>query len=225
MSTNLQSMLTRVREGVIDFSEFVAKTRTEFRRMALYLLSRWVSPVWYTPDDVEQELYLGVWNHIWRYEPCLSNGVSFARYIVYNAMAAAKIQLHKARGVTISGSPDKKQSNIETPLALFGDENEGQFLLESILAEPAIAEEAMIEAEIRKESVTEALMACETKPERFAILAIREAGTLDSAGQLLYDDFDHRVELRLGSEKQATRFVFRHASVVAKRMAQQDSVI
>ena len=88
----------------------------------------------------------------------------------------------------------------------------------SILAEGARAEEELMEAQVRSRAATRALKACTSKQERYAVLAILESGSLDTAGRLLYDDVDHRTALRLGSEEHADRFVDKHARAVALRI-------
>lgn len=216
--SNLEQMLVLVRDKRIDFSTFVRNTRTEFLKLASSLLRRWRAPEWFTVDDVQQELLFGAWRYIWKYNPRKAKGKSIAWFVVFNAMAYAKTKLHKARGVTISGSPDRKHSQIETPLSFFGDDGEGAALLESILAESPKAEDALIDEKDRRLAVTKALKVCQTPRERYAVLAIREAGSLDVAGSLLYDDFQHRIALRLPSEEHADRFVHRQARVVAARI-------
>jgi len=214
--SNLKKSLVLVQKGRIKFDQFIARTRSEFRAMAGYLMRRWTPPEWFTLDDLEQELYLGVWKYIAKFDP--SRGVTLEKFIIYNAMSCAKTQLHKARGVTISGSPDRKTSNIETPLSFMGaDVHEGEVLMASILSEEAIAEEELVEAAERKRASTIALKMCENDLERYTVLAIRESGSLDAAGRLLYDDIDHRITLRLNSEEHANRFVLRHARAVAQR--------
>lgn len=216
--SNLEEMLVLVRDKRIDFGTFVKNTKTEFLRLAANLLRRWRSPEWFTAEDVQQELLVGAWKYIWKFDVKRSKGMSLSRYVVYNAMAHAKTQLHKARGVTISGSPDRKVSKIETPLTFFGDDGEGYNLIESILAETPKAEDALADEQERKAAVTKALKACETPRERYVVLAIREAGSLDAAGSLLYDDFEHRIALRLPSGEHAHRFVHRQARAVAARI-------
>lgn len=220
VGSNLELMLSRVRDGEIDFGAFVAHTRTEFRGMALFLMRKWKTPEWFIVDDVEQELYLGAWRCIWKYDADRGRkkGVTFARYIVFNAMAYAKREMHRARGVTVHGNPDKKRSCIETPASFLGDDGEDEALIASILAEGPRAEDEIVEHETRVRSATQALRACTTEKERYAVLAIREAGSVDEAGRLLYNDTDHRITLRLGSEDQAERFVQKHAGAVARRM-------
>ncbi len=222
---NLRALLWLVRSGEINFEEFVTRTRKEYRQMAAYLLGRWVSPVWFNIEDVEQELYLGTWHFVWEYDETRAISkktkkvIPIDRYVVYNAMSKAKTQLHLARGVTISGSPDRKRSVIETPLTAFGEgDGEGEALMAMILAEEAVAETALIAEQARKKAVTATLKACESSRERYTVLAIREAGSLDAAGRLLYDDIDHRIALRLNSEQHAERFVSRHARAVAFRI-------
>lgn len=223
MASNLEDMLSAVKAGEIDFNEFVSSTRREFRAMAAHLMRRWSSPEWFTPDDLEQELYLGAWDYVWRFEPLY--GTTLVRFVVYNAMSQAKRELHLARGVTISGSPDRKKSQFETPLSFFGPNGEGEALMESILGEPtqwdSLTDEALIADQERRRAIMAALTACETTEERFAVLAIREAGFLDGAGQVLYDDIDHRITLRLASEEHADRFVRRQAMAVAQRLSCQ----
>lgn len=216
--SNLEKMLTLVRDGQIGFAEFVHKTQSEFARMACHLMRRWASPEWFTLEDMMQELYAATWKYLPKYKS--SFGVKLSRYIVFNAMAVAKTQLHKARGVTISGTPDKKRSNIETPLTMFGDDGEGEALMTSILNESPRAEDALIAEEDRKQAITVALKTCTSENERYAVLAIREAGSLDDAGRVLYDDFDHRIDLRLHSEAHADRFVLRQARAVARRLVE-----
>lgn len=218
LQSNLQDMLVLVFNKEIDFGTFVTKTRSEFLKLAVSLMRRWRSPEWFTVDDVQQELIFGAWKYVWKYDVKRAKGKSIGWFVVFNACAHAKTQLHKARGVTISGSPDRKVSRFELPLTSFGDDGEGVALLESILAETPRAEEALIEEKDRRLAVTRALKVCETPRERYAVLAIREAGSLDAAGRLLYDDFEHRIALRLPSEEHADRFVHRQARAVANRL-------
>lgn len=221
MATNLERQLARVRDGEIDFGQFVPATRREFRAMALYLLRRWRSPDWFTVEDVEQELYVEAWRHVWKFDP--SRGVSFTKYITWNVMGAAKRELHRARGAGLHGSPDRRPSRFESNLSSFGDDGEGDALLVG-LAEPAHAEDAAIAAQECRRAATSALAACASPSERYVVLAIREAGTVDGAAQVLYDDVDHRTTLRLGCEASAERFVRRHALAVAMRVEEKRQI-
>jgi len=233
--SNLERMLKRVRAGEIGFGEFVAGTRAEYRAMTVYLMRKWQTPEWFVASDVEQELYLETWRRIDRFDPerktKSGKPMTLQRYVVFNAMAAAKREMHIARGVTISGSPDKKPGCFEisftklvndyTADTFNHDHIAGMKLTENLHAARSEENqdlEALAEAEEVRQAATAALKACETMNERYAILAIREAGSLDNASSVLYDDIDHRLDLRLGSEDKAERFVMKHAAAVAERM-------
>lgn len=212
----VKKMCLLVREGQISFEQFVANTRKDFFALATHLLRRWNGPAWFTVDDVEQELYLGAWKYISRWDP--DRGKSIEEYVTWNAMCAAKRHLHSARGVSLSGSPDRKLSNFEAPLSSIGEEGEGEMILQHAFVEP-VAENVMIDHETRYAMANEVLKTCETRAEKLVVLAIRDARSIDNAGDMLYDNFDQRIELRLGSEEIADRFVMRTAKTVAKRMA------
>lgn len=217
METNLERMLKRLRAGEMTFGAFIAATRDEYRRMAVYLTRRWSTPEWLTVEDVEQELYVSTWKHLPRYDE--TRGKSLSAFVTWNAMYETKRIMHKARGVTIHGNPDKKKSRYEMPLSSLGEAGDGDAILAVMTAEAPRAEEALIETETARRAATSALPACSSPRERYAILAIREAGGLEGAGKVLYDDFDHRTALRLGNEAAAERFVMKHAGAVARRMS------
>lgn len=204
-----------VRDEQISFGDFVAGTRKDFFALATYLRRRWVGPAWFTIDDLEQELYLGAWKYIEKWDS--KRGRSIEDYVTWNATQEAKRELHRARGVSLSGCPDHLPSNFEAVLSSIGEEGDGENLLHRVADDP-IAESHIIEMQTRKDAATAALRACKTSKERFAVLAIREARSLDKAGNVLYDDFDHRIALRLGSEERADNFVMRYAKIVAQRI-------
>lgn len=220
----LERMMWALRERQIDFGAYVTATRSEYNSMARYLLRRWAAPEWFTLEDAEQELYLETWRHIWGYQGAdgrfidydPTRGVTLSRWVVYGSIASAKRALHKARGVTINGSPDKKPSQLETPASFLGEEMRS--FIDGLLGEEAVAETTIGQVEETRIAATKALRVCTSKKERYAVLAIREAGSVDGASQVLYDNFDHRITLRLGSEDHAERFVMKHAGAVAQRM-------
>lgn len=222
--SNLEKKLWALRNGEIDFGAFVTGTRSEYRSMACYLLRKWAGPEWFSADDVEQELYIETWHHIWGYAGAdgrhvdfdATRGVTLSRWIVFGAMVSAKRALHKARGVTLGGSPDRKPSRYEMPATALGEE--GASLIEALLAEAPTAERVISDAQETRRAATRALRSCESPSERYAVLAIREAGSLDGAASVLYEDPDHRTTLRLGCEEAAEKFVARHASRVARRI-------
>lgn len=215
--SNLESQLHAVRDGRIHFARFVESTRREFRAMAAYLLRRWSSPEWFGLEDAEQELYLGVWKYVWSYDA--RRGASLARYVIFNAMGDAKRRLHVARGVPISGSPDHLASCFERTASSLGVEaGEGERIIEELLAEGTEPIDApIVTASSCRAVASAALPMCSSAEERHAVLAIREAGSLDNAAAVLYDDVDRRTLLRLGSEERAEHFVIKHATALVSR--------
>ena len=223
-NVKLEGLLRDLRDGKIDFGTYVVGTRTEYRAMAAYLLRRWTAPEWLTQEDVEQELYVSTWKHVWGYvgedggfvDFDSTRGVSLSRWVVFGAMVAAKRALHKARGVTISGSPDRKPSQFETPASFLGDD--GDSFLESILAEAPAAEREIGKVQETRKKATAALRACASTNERYAVLAIREAGSIDGASRVLFEDQEHRAALKLRTPNAAEKFVREHAYAVALRI-------
>ncbi len=222
--SNLEAMLAALKENRIDFGRFVLETRKEYRAMAEYLLRRWTPPEWFTAEDVEQEMYLDTWRKYYdgdggkvRFPKYRPEGATLVRVIVYGAMCAAKRELHRARGAKLSGSPDRNPSRHETPASALWDDG-GDRLVDMILAQPPRAEVELIDWQEKRLARAKALEACKNKMERCVVLAIREAGSLDGASRVLYEDPSLREELGLESEKQAEKFVSKHAREVARRL-------
>lgn len=227
VSKNLERQLVALRAKKTTFDKFVHATRVDYERMALYLLRRWNTPSWYSTEDVEQELYMGTWKHIGSYQP--GRGPSLKSFVVFNAMAWAKRQLHKARGAK-SGvdekgekltSPDFIPSNFEATFSsgIFGSTAAlMQANLDAVFQEEAVAEAALIEHESRTIALQKAIEACENPKEEAAFLAIRDAGSLDDAAYMLYYNIDDRIAFRLHSEEHAERFVYRQAHAVVDRL-------
>lgn len=223
--SNLETQCERVLDHRITFASFMRATKTEFTRMAKHLLRRWVPPTWMTPEDLVQELYLGAWIMFFGPTPFdPSRGVKLSKYIAWNAMGHAKRALHKARGAQLHGSADCNPSNIEKPFTAFDrDDREGESFVDLLVADEPNAEQVMIVAETRSEAIERAMRSCNTARERVAIIALDQGGSVDGAGRVLYDDFDTRIALRLGSEEHATRYVTRAASAVADRLGPQSA--
>jgi len=212
---NFERQLHAAFERRLAFDAFVRTTDREFARMANYLLRRWVPPAWYAFDDVMQELTIGAWSYVYRWDA--TRGVSLARYVVFNAITAAKRELHRARGAKLSGSQDRNPSRFERPLSSFGLDDEGDALAESILAEDALAERVLIARENRVTAIGEAFASCQNETERAVIRALASTEDVDASAGEIYEDIDRRISLRLVSEDHARRVVMRTAGAVIAR--------
>jgi hypothetical protein len=213
---NLETQLQALRAGAIGFTRFAYLTRADFGRMAAYLLRRWKTPTWFVEEDVVQELLFAASEHARTWDP--ARGVPLARYVAWNAARVAKRWMHKARGVSINGSPDRKVSRFELPFSALGDvDEEGDDFIARIADGTASAED-ILAARTETVAVAQTLLdACWTPRERRAVEAVKQTGDHERAGRHLYDNVEHRIELRLGSEEKAEAFVTRTVAEVWRR--------
>ncbi len=222
---NVERHLHLLRDGEIDFTDFASATKPDIAKLGAHLMRRWGNPTWFTLDDLMQEMMIGVWHYIHRWDS--SRGVSISRYVTWNAMNRAKRALHKARGAMDLAYADTEPSHMEWSIedCAQGDNFEWQNTqdwVDKYLSEEASAESLLGEFQERTIFLAPFFEACETKKERHAISAIRDAGTIDGAGNLLFDDYDRRLACRVGSERRARNFITTHATRVAARVSQVD---
>jgi DNA-directed RNA polymerase specialized sigma24 family protein len=204
-------ILHRVLTGRVSFNEFARGARPQFTALATYLARRWSPPSWLTIDDLEQELLLGVWRSVWDWDP--TRGVPIKRFVIFNAVAHAKRELHRARGACLHGSPDKALSRMETPMDLDDPE------VSRIMCIEPEQEARLVLAEERQEALGHALMVCRSDAERRILEAIVNAGTLEGGAATLYGDPTIRRRARWCHEGQAEHHVRRTAAAVAARLA------
>lgn len=101
MPAEFDDALWELYEGKATADAFFLRTRIHWRRLAHHILKRWRPPSWFGLEEVEQELMLGAWAFVWKFEDDRNVGNTprqrLSRYVVYNAYDKAKKQLHKAR--------------------------------------------------------------------------------------------------------------------------------
>jgi len=201
-------------DGRQTFDEFAVRTRDRWRQLVRYLLKRWRISRWVDTEDLEQDMLLGAWNSVWKFDP--ARGVALDAYVVYNAVDKAKKAMHRYRGAKRSGNADANPSRME-----FGfheradDEHGGERWAEEHLAQEPSHEDRV---EVR-EAIDRALRHCRTEAEREVVLAVVKTDDLAAAAEALYADPEARRRCRMGSEKQAARVVVRAAREVAERLA------
>lgn len=152
MSKNLSrgQMLALIRDGRMTPDAFFKKTRSHWAGAAAYLMRRWRAPSWLEIDELIQELMLGAWLAIWRYEE--GRGKTIQEFVDWNAIDFAKKKFHKARGAGLHGSPDRRLSRFEIPFTCFeSDDGDGVENMiaptNSVAAETIDAHRAMVRVE------------------------------------------------------------------------------
>lgn len=91
----MQTELAALSAGTISPDTFFLRTRSEWERLAAYLLRRWPVPSAVAQEDVVQELMLAAWTAVHRYDP--ARGTTLKGFVVYNATDKAKKWVHKQR--------------------------------------------------------------------------------------------------------------------------------
>jgi hypothetical protein len=81
-------------------------------------------------EDVVQDLLIAVEHFVPKFDS--SRGKTLVAFVVFNACAAAKRELHRMRGVSTSGSPDKRKSPA---LVYMDSDHSGMFMTHSYMRE------------------------------------------------------------------------------------------
>jgi hypothetical protein len=176
-SGKLAVALLRLRRGEISFDRLVAQTRADWRRLAEYVHRRWPLPPSISPDDVEQELLLGAWEAVGKWDP--ERGVALQSYVIWNAIARAQKWLHKQRraGKRYGAAP----SRHDLPLSTFSAEREPTL----VCATEADQDAACMASEVLSEAIRE----CWSDLEAAALTAlILCRGSLEEAADKLFAD-------------------------------------
>jgi DNA-directed RNA polymerase specialized sigma24 family protein len=141
VSAEFEASLRDVYEGRATFDQLAKAHRGHFRALAASVMRRWKQPVWVTLEDVEQDVLLGAYQAIWKYEHGL--GPTLSQYLVYNAYDKAKKKAHKSRNAVRSGNrADSNPGRMERGYgAVWGDD--GDRRAEDRTASPATQEDAL----------------------------------------------------------------------------------
>lgn len=176
--------------GAITFDAFARANQTDWRAMARYLLRRFpVDQV--AEDDVVQELLLGSWLALSRFDP--TRGVAADRYCTFNALRQTKRRLCRM---------------LRPPEEQLGDG--------TAAAEPVLPAEQQAGVE-RGERLRQLIDQCGTLKDAVVLLAFfkEEDRTLTAAA--LYRDPEMRRLCRFGSEEEARRKVRQTLAAVNTR--------
>jgi hypothetical protein len=194
-----------------DFDIFWRETRRTWRGMAQRLYLRWTPPAGCSPDDVEQELSMAVWNLLDEGKYDVTKGRTLADYLVFNACNRAKYWLHQQRGASLHGNRDKNPTrapiSVDTQYAAQPDRPHkgAAFVLARMRTEATQEHEAD-----RRLRLLNILDDCTNLRERFALVSLYfHGGNEQRAAQYIYNDQNIRQLCRFGSEQQALTSVRR----------------
>lgn len=209
----LDSDLESLRDGRMPSGRFYANTHALWERIARSLLRRWSAPKWVTIEDLAQELRLGAWDAVWRYEPAYAAGGTIGRFVIWNAIDHAKKKLHKMRGAKLSGDADRNPSRFETPLSTMSATATTEWLEGLLTVGPT--QHALYE---QHEAEERAQRVCINDVERSALRAFAETEDLVQAAVMLYSDEESRKALGFETAGDAGRAVANAAYAVARRL-------
>ena len=214
-----------VREGRETFAKFVRATRSTWEALAKYLLRRWRVGAWADQEDVVQDLLLGAWEVLWRYEPGHANAPTLGGYVVYNALDKAKKRgVHHYRGASLSGNADANPSHVDLLASqVWGDDADRK--LDAAGTSPPEQEDAVSEREV----ITRALKTTKSAVERRVVETAATTGefrgfcvgddlSLAICAQALYGDAPVRRECKLRTEEQALRAVVKASRATTLRL-------
>jgi DNA-directed RNA polymerase specialized sigma24 family protein len=192
----------------LGFSQFAISTRKHWERMAEYLARRWRLPQWATGEDLVQDLLLGAWEAVWKYEP--TRGATLAGHVTYSACDKAKKRLHRYRGANLHRRADHNPGRGELSLGrVFGEDADRR--VEQILAQPPPQE---LEVE-RVQALARVMAACVTEQERRVMATLAEVGDLVRGVQQLQ-------RAAGGDARETVRVVVGVVEAVARRLAEDD---
>lgn len=177
MTTKIETNLTQLRADEITFTAFYNHTLTEWTSIAGRLMTRWSPPASIDGEDMVQEMLMRVPELIAAWSP--DRGASLYRYVIFNAVAYAKRELHRHRCVSLH-RPDAAPTRAPVPISSLPGTDEARTM--DAVAEPAAPNQLVVEG------VLDAMRLVQTDRERQVMVALIEAGTpgRGSFGSALY---------------------------------------
>lgn len=235
MKDTLTTELEALREGRTSFAEFSADTEEAWTNFARYLMRKWRAPVGVDLEDVRQEILVAAWAAVREWEP--GRGPSLRKYVVFCAIDKGKKWLHVQRRAGKKGDAARSRHPVSfAELGLEPDQEE-HLLQQAPLAEDLAAGRQSAEraaarpfehsAEVaawrlgpeRGRALLRAIAGLDER-DRVAVAAIAACeGDLDAAADMVASSVSSRLELMLGSDEAADRFVRGAAGRLAEALA------
>lgn len=195
---NFNDACRAVCEGRISFAQFAILTRSLWGYLAERMMRRWPPGPGVAIDDVTQDLLVAAWESFGRYDA--RRGVAVNKYVLFNAIDRAKKQLHRSRGA--GQARDHGASRVPLPGRNWSVEDDRVVLGKA-------AKVVEIESLLDHKRTLEQYMAGLTREDRVVVEALVAAGSCGAAAVLIYNRYQDRLRLRLGSDEAAERYVVR----------------
>lgn len=217
MSEDFRAYVWSLYVGEVTADAFFAATREHWRTLAKHMLRRWRAPSWLDPEEVEQELMLGAFEIVWKFEdrgqPDLKEALR--RYVVWNAYDKAKKRLHRARNA--KRRADHAPSRVDLPASALSSDPDWDPFHEQLAVVDAEQED---EAE-RGESLRAVLEACRDEAERAILRSLVEHGDFIAAAENIYATPSARALCRVTSPADAGRKVVAVCDRLAERLGME----
>lgn len=162
--------MNKVRAGELSFDCFARETKDDWRRLGASLFRRWKLPDAVELEDLVQELLFGAWLAIPEWSA--GKGTKIERFVVWQAMNAAKCWLHVQRGASKHGNRDKNASRFDFAA--------GDMFDDSGMEMPTI-EATQEQVVLGLERLRMATKLLYTEKERRAFVAVVETGSVEAA--------------------------------------------
>ena len=108
----MEAALMAVQMGEMSFATFTRETWSDWTAIATSLMRRWRAPTSVDTADLIQELLLGAWQSLPKWNP---SKAGLKRYVVFQAISAAKTWLHAQRGASKHGNRDRNPGRMPVP--------------------------------------------------------------------------------------------------------------
>lgn len=181
-----------VRDGRVRFDDFARRSWEDWQRIARYSLRRWGLVGKVDSDDVQQELLLGAWKAIARFDSGRSEEKWFGHFVVFGAITHARKRFVSKR---------------IGPAPTFVDLDKAVLRLPTVMPH---------DGHVHALQLVE--RACSEPKRRGAVVAFMRHGCLAKAAAALYDDPRTRLNHRFVSRGHARCAVRRHVELAVRRV-------
>jgi hypothetical protein len=195
----------------------------------MLLRSRWDLPAWLDVDDIEQELLLAAWRHVWKFDPAKvkRNGIEY--YTVWNACEHTRKLATVAR---IGRRPNRGEgkgmaSCYEIPFSSIDSEHSHETMrcvstewVEGLASVPPTQERTVAVRWVFERAGRRTHgNSRKARDARFVFAALSVAGEAEAAAAVLYESAEVREACQISSEDEALRLVSKTLRTAKLRFA------